>query len=424
MKKSAYNIIQQIDDSHYVIFNSISGIIKMLTNEQYQDYTNGQYLYFSPFYVDDDTNEMQNVRQRRESYINKKKDYIRFTILPTFECNANCAFCFENTYSRKTMSKAEVEQTILFIKSQAIKYKKLRIHWFGGEPMVALPIMYRITSELLEFCAYHDISYKACIGTNLSLINENNYLSIIRDLHIDTIEFAFDGNGSHHNFTKNYRNKNFDAFNHNLRMLDILVKNNITTIVRLNSTKANIDELLQLSDTLCYKYYKYNNFKIYLAVIVSTDLYKENNNLIFPTEYSKHYLQFFHILQQHGAGMEVYPLNQNANFCYGTNPNSIVIGSDGTLTKCVASPSLKSQAIGDIWSGVKKDTVYQRWIHYNVIDECYKCPLFPQCLGGCINDLLCKSISPCKKEKYYLNELLVDIGNYMISHDIDEYIFR
>ena len=115
MKKSAYNIIQQIDDSHYVIFNSISGIIKMLTNEQYQDYTNGQYLYFSPFYVDDDTNEMQNVRQRRESYINKKKDYIRFTILPTFECNANCAFCFENTYSRKTMSKAEVEQ-ILFQK--------------------------------------------------------------------------------------------------------------------------------------------------------------------------------------------------------------------------------------------------------------------------------------------------------------------
>lgn len=423
MKKSIYNIVQKINETYYVIFNSYGGVIKLLTLEQYAEYETGKKLNCFPYYVEDDLDEMKIVQQERDAYINATKDYIRFTILPTLKCNANCSFCFENTYGRKTMSENDIEQTVFYIKSKAIQYKKLRIHWFGGEPMVALPIIYRITEQLYEFCKSNRISYKACIGTNLSLINDNNYKNLIDDLHIDTIEFAFDGIEKQHNNVKSYNNSSFDAFSHNLHMLDVLLNSNVTVVVRFNSNKSNYDDLLMLSDILCARYKDYQNFNPYLAVIVPTDLYKDTHNLILPQEYAFYYLPFFHVLQKNGAGMEVYPLHRNANFCYGTNPNSIVIGSDGVLTKCIASPSAESQSIGTIWSGVKKNNIYKKWIFDHLINECRQCPIFPLCLGGCTNDYLFKSISPCKKEKFYLQELLIDAGRYMIEHSIDEFLF-
>ncbi len=424
MKKSIYNITQKIDANHFVIFNSHSGLIKLLTTEQFVEYDAGSELNMGSLYVDDKIDEKMSVRQERDSYINADKDYIRFTILPTLKCNANCNFCFENTHSRKHMSNEDVKQTISFIQLEAIKYKKLRIHWFGGEPMVALPIIYRITKELYKFCKCNGISYKACMGTNLSLINDDNYKSVIEDLYIDTIEFAFDGYGDQHNNVKTYNNTNFDSFNHNLHMLDVLLKDGIAVSVRFNSNKSNYPNLLKLSEILCERYQKYQSFTPYLAVIVPTDIYNDTDNLIHPLEYASYYLKFFHVLQKNGAGMEVYPLHRNANFCYGTNPNSIVIGSDGVLTKCIASPSAKSQAIGTIWSGIQKNSVYQKWIYDHEINECQQCSIYPLCLGGCTNDYLFKSISPCKKEKYYLQELLIDAGQYMIRHHIDEYVFQ
>lgn len=424
MKKSIYNIVQKVNDTHYVVYNSLSATIRLLTSEQFSSFESGKELSFYPFCTEVSVNEMECAQQERDFYINSKKDYIRFTILPTLKCNANCVFCFENIQKRNDMSQEDVKQTISYIKSEAINYKKLRIHWFGGEPLVALPTIFRITNELYEFCRNNHISYRACISTNLSLINDDNYKRIINDLHLDTVEFAFDGNETQHNTVKAYRDKSFDAFNHNIHMLEPLLKKNISVSVRFNGTKSNFPDILGLANTLCERYGMYPNFHPYLAVIVPTSKYEDSPDLIHPEEYASYYIPFFRVLQKNGAGMEVYPLNRNKNFCYGSNPNSIVIGSNGLLTKCIASPSLPSLSIGTIRTGVQKNEAYDKWIYYSIKDECPFCTLFPLCLGGCINDHIFKSISPCKKEKYYISELLREAGKFMLKNNIEEYIFK
>lgn len=421
MKKSIYNIVQKINDRYTIIYNSLHGIVKLLTQDQLGKYEAGEYLGFSPFYVMDGVNEMQCVLDKREAYIKAQKDYIRFTIFPTLKCNANCVFCYENIYNRETMSKDVWEQTIKFIQLEAVKYKKLRIYWFGGEPMVTYPTILKVSQQLYEFCMQHGISYKASMATNLSLINDDNYSEIIEKLHIDKIEFAFDGIGGQHNATKKYNNTQFDAFNHNLNMLQKLLDKNICVLLRFNSDKSNFDGLLALYEELCERYKAYPNFKPYWAMIFPTDTYKDNPNIIHKSEYANYCLKLIRILQKNGIGMEAYPLHPSINNCYGTNPNSIVIGTDGILTKCQSSPSSKSQMIGTVWSGIQNNTNYQKWVYDNLMCECFKCQIYPICLGGCTDAFLSNSVSPCKKEKYFLQELLIDLGHYMIMHNIDEY---
>lgn len=308
------------------------------------------------------------------------------------------------------MSEQVIEQTIKFIQREAIKFKKLRIYWFGGEPTVALPIMYKITNNLYNFCVENNISYKATMATNLSLINIFNYKTIIDNLHLDKIEFAFDGIGQQHNKIKNYNKPEFDAFNHNLQMLDILLKNNITVLMRLNSDKRNFDGLLHLLDELCERYKSYSNFKPYWAMIFPTETYKDTQDIIHSYEYANYILRVIHVIQKHGAGMDAYPLRRSINNCYGTNPNSIVIGVDGILTKCQSCPSSSTQTIGSVFEGVQRNDTYKKWIYENLIPDCQRCSIFPICLGGCTDAYLSNSLLPCKKEKYYIDKLLIDEG--------------
>ncbi len=63
------------------------------------------------FWVLDDADEFILASQQHKNYLDSDKDYMRFTILPTMACNANCVYCYENNHDRITMTK----QTIMYM---------------------------------------------------------------------------------------------------------------------------------------------------------------------------------------------------------------------------------------------------------------------------------------------------------------------
>lgn len=159
MKKSMYTIIEKINNNTYLFYNTKTGFLRLYNTEQYKNYLNNNFgSQFNEFLVHTDYDEFKEVANYRISYINKAKDYIRFTIFPTMKCNAYCKFCYENGEIRNDLSKEIVDKTIAYIKSEAIKYKKLRIYWFGGEPFTRLDIMQYITDSLVNFCKQEQIS--------------------------------------------------------------------------------------------------------------------------------------------------------------------------------------------------------------------------------------------------------------------------
>lgn len=421
MKKSIYTIIEKINRDKYIFYNTRLSYLKIYSKEDYDSYMNGDTNKFDKFIVDDDIDEFKIVHDKQMEYINKKKDYVRITILPTTKCNARCAFCYENGEKRFDMDDKTIEDTISFIKNISKDVSKIRIYWFGGEPFVDMDAMYKISEELIKYCDDNNKSYKASVATNLSLINESNYLKIINDLRIDKIEFAFDGVRDKHNKIKNYQDKSFDAFNHNINMLSKLLDQGIVIQLRLNCDMDNFKELEDLMDELMNKFGKYDNFIPYFAMIFKTKFY-DNGKLIDSSNLSKYKLKIIEIMNKYSdKGMEMFPLSRSINNCYGSNPSSIVIAPDGTLTKCQGCVFNKKQIIGNVSSGIDKNEAYYKWINDFLPSECKTCSLYPNCLGGCSNSYLSSNKMPCIKEKYYLKDLLLFVADYMIRNNINEY---
>ena len=422
MKKSIYTIIEKIDKDNYIFYNTRTSFIAIYNKKEYKNYLDGNYSKFDKFVVQNDIDEFEDIKNTRNKYISKKKDYIRFTILPTSKCNARCKFCYENGQRRLDMSSQTVKDTIKFIKKMAKGYKKLRIYWFGGEPLCNLDAVYEITKELTAFCDKNDISYKASIATNLSLLTEDNYNDMIDFLRIDKIEFAFDGVGEEHNKIKNYLDKDLNAFNHNMSMLPKLLEKGVTIQLRLNCDMSNFKELEDLLDELMQKYKKYDNFIPYFAMIFKTKYYDGNGKLIDAENLANYKLKIIEIMNKYSdLGMEAFPLGRSINNCYGSNPNSIVIAPDGTLSKCQGAVMEPSQYIGTVSEGIKENDIYNKWINDFLPKECSSCELYPICLGGCTNSYLLNKVKPCIKEKYYMSELLNFVGQYMIKQNIKEY---
>ena len=423
MKKSKYTIITKINDNNYLFYNSKTTFLKLFTKEQYDNFIDDKLNDdFKEFVTSSDFDEFKEVANYRLKYINKKKDYIRFTIFPTMKCNAYCEFCYENGEIRNDINPEVIEKTLDYIKSEAIKYKKLRIYWFGGEPFVRLDIMQYMTDVLTEFCKKNNISYRASVATNMSLLNEENFEDILTNLRIDKVEYAFDGVGEAHNKSKNYRDKNFNAFIHNKTMLPKLLEKGILVQLRLNCTISNFEELSNLLEELLVEYGNYDNFVPYFAMIFPTAYYKDNEFLIKKQDLSYYKLKIISIMQKYKSlGMEAFPLGRGVINCYGSNPNSLVIGVDGLITKCQGCSNKINQAIGNVNDGIDKNVNYYNWCYCNTIPDCTTCQLYPICLGGCTDSIMSNNKLPCIKEKYYMDDLLKIVGEYMIKFNIKEY---
>ena len=208
-------------------------------------------------------------------------------------------------------------------------------------------------------------------------------------------------------------------------MLEKLLKSNIVVQLRLNCDLNNFDELSDLLDDLLTKYGSYENFIPYFAIIFATKYYSGEGTIIHKENLSKYSLKIAKIMDKHkNLGMNRFPLSRGVINCYGSNPNSIVIGVDGVITKCQSCPSSVKQAIGNIKTGIEKNESFNKWVYDNLFKDCCSCKLYPICLGGCVDALLSNKKLPCIKEKYYIDDLLLTVGNYMLEHEIYDYKYE
>ena len=87
--------------------------------------------------------------------IRESQDQLRLTVLTTLQCNFACGYCFQGDHGdyNKTahkMSLETAERVAQFAEQRldALRPKSFALTFFGGEPLLNLPVMYFLAARL------------------------------------------------------------------------------------------------------------------------------------------------------------------------------------------------------------------------------------------------------------------------------------
>ena len=208
LKPSRFNILLEDDQ---LAFNSATCALvrfnlsfrKILLNPNAslseQDNLLREQMLSCGFLVPSDLDELSTLRSR---YIQSQsnRDTLALTILPTDSCNFNCFYCFQDKKSIH-MSSDTANALVNFIDSNLSGVKKLKVTWFGGEPLLALNLIHSLSDSLLQLTKRHSCDYEAFIISNGYLLNEPT-IQILSQCQIRSVQISLDGDKLTHDYRR------------------------------------------------------------------------------------------------------------------------------------------------------------------------------------------------------------------------------
>ena len=168
-----------------------------------------------------------------------------YTILTTTDCNARCFYCYEKGRSRIPMSDGIAVQTAAFIIKHS-KGEKVRLRWFGGEPLYNKRVITRICSLLDEA----GIEYKSSMISNGLLFDDETVAEAVRDWKLSKVQVTLDGTEEIYNKVKNYIDPPGNPFMRVIGNIRRLLDAKVRVSIRLNIDRHNAEDLFTLAEQL------------------------------------------------------------------------------------------------------------------------------------------------------------------------------
>lgn len=116
------------------------------------------------FLVEDDFDEIAYLRLRvhQERFSNRD---LGLVIVPTLDCNFSCHYCFEAKRDQ-SLSPATCDGLLRLIAPRLAGRRHLGVQWFGGEPLLALATIEKLSVGMLLLTEECNVSYDATVVTN------------------------------------------------------------------------------------------------------------------------------------------------------------------------------------------------------------------------------------------------------------------
>ena len=322
-----------------------------------------------------DTDEYKLASQLKTAAIPfGKKDYIKsFTIMTTTACNARCWYCYELGRSHIHMTAETAEKAAQFILKSSGGHK-VRLSWFGGEPLFNSKVIDIICRRLRE----NGKEYTSSMVSNGYLFDENVILRAQNDWNLKTVQITLDGTEKIYNDTKGYIYKEGSAFKKVLDNIETLLKSNIRVQIRLNIDEKNCSDLSELCDYLISRFSEYDNITVYTAVIMHYE--KEKCIPHQPSsEFKDRYIEINEKLYAAGINnTRSLDTRLNSFRCMADNEGSAMLTPDGGIGKC------EHFSESDYWRTLDNPEVNHKildsWRERDEFEECKSCPHFPMCI--------------------------------------------
>lgn len=443
-KTSAFNTVVRIDEDNSIIYNSFSQGLSLLdVNEMgiYKKFDKQEdgnidaeerdvidQLLINNFLVPSDINELEKFtayyRQERQ-----KTDNMGITVLPTLNCNFGCNYCFEGNEKSNTLMPEKIQQSIMnLIQRKSDTIKSLNITWFGGEPLMGLNVIKKLSNNIMPFCDSKGISYYASIITNGYMLTEE----VMGELYIRkvrTVQITLDGAEQEHNSTRSLKATGQGTYGRILDNIKAYIdKYPINTIIRINVDKKNVDSIFGLLDDLEKRgLSNTRRLSVYFSPIEASTRAcgKAVDEVIKMENFAKHEFELYKYAIAKGLSYNSLPYRM-VGICTSCRPNGLVILPNGDLHRCWETVSDESKKIGLLENGdnLTKNLLETKWSDWSPLnyEECRNCPILPNCAGYCSYRFIYGSEfksafkTPCPALKYNIKDKLL---HYIASKDPD-----
>ena len=162
------------------------------------------------FVVTDRVTERQDLKAFFQE-VREGTDTLKITVLTTLQCNFACDYCIQGDHGEYNKGAAKMSLEMAARVSEwtesridAIAPERLVLTFFGGEPLLNMPVLYYMAERLHAACAARGVQMLINIITN-GLLLSREMVERLNPLGLNGIKITLDGDREAHNKSRPLR---------------------------------------------------------------------------------------------------------------------------------------------------------------------------------------------------------------------------
>lgn len=385
----SYCIPVEIPEGH-LLFNLLTREMVLLTEEEWQNRFENEYLKKHWFIVPEDCKDKEYadlVRWVLQNKKPKKQAITGYTIFPTTDCNARCFYCFELGRSRIPMSEETARKVAGYIADHC-GGETVNLRWFGGEPLFNKAVIDIICAELRE----RNIPFTSFAVSNGYLFDEETVKNAADNWNLKRVQITLDGTEEVYNKVKAYIYKQGSPYQTVMENIGHLLDSGVSVSIRLNMDMHNAENLLELVEDLANRFARKKGLSVYAHHLFDGD--KPMADIHSYEEWEIRDAAMVRLEEKIAAcGLAArggIRKKLKTNFCMADSGKAVTILPNGEIGLC--EHFSESEFIGHIDSDSFDQAVVNSWKErIPEIPECATCFYYPDCmqLKKCASGSVC-----------------------------------
>lgn len=310
---------------------------------------------------------------------------LTLTVCVTGACNFACPYCFQEE-NASHMPEDVQRALIRFVEGRLAtgRHDRLEIDWFGGEPLLALQTVERLSEQLIDLAKRYGATYRAMAHTNGYLLDQSA-VDVLERCSVKNVMVTIDGDRASHDAKRHLKGggPTYERIVANLRA----IRTSMRIIVRCNLHEGNAESfpvLKSLVEDIGRE--SGTEMRVSPAAVRPTPQAAARGDETVPLSYER----YARILSENDRIERSDPFRPTLAPCEMTRLNELQIEADGTiLPNCHNAPYVSGLVLGNVlddepinWEAAARK-VFNSVGFPDGNPKCLGCKLLACCHGGC-----------------------------------------